>query len=158
MRREERVTVQGPVKKQPSDGMSHGRGGATLPMTSEGCRIADREPRGGGAAVDMPGRQDPPAHPPTEPLKPPKGLPNRHGQFQIFARNLGADRSKARETFPGQWNEATFAFHSMHVLSTMLQVHVGPGRCLRAIGDVSVGPGSNGGHQPVGTVPPRSVQ
>ena len=27
MRREERVTVQGPVKKQPPDGMSHGGGG-----------------------------------------------------------------------------------------------------------------------------------
>ena len=28
MRREERVTVQGPVKEQPPDGMSHGGGGS----------------------------------------------------------------------------------------------------------------------------------
>ena len=31
MRRDERVTVQGPVKKQQPDGMSHGEGGRDLP-------------------------------------------------------------------------------------------------------------------------------
>ena len=30
MRREEQVTVQGPVKKQQPDGMSHGGGGAEV--------------------------------------------------------------------------------------------------------------------------------
>ena len=32
MRREERVTVQGPVKEQQPDGMSHGGGTSLLPM------------------------------------------------------------------------------------------------------------------------------
>ena len=36
MRREERVTVQGPVKEQQPDGMSHGGGGAHAHGTAAG--------------------------------------------------------------------------------------------------------------------------
>ena len=42
MRREERVTVQGPVKEQQPDGMSHGRGGA-------GPDVCGRHGAGGAA-------------------------------------------------------------------------------------------------------------
>ena len=39
MRREERVTVQGPVKEQQPDGMSHRGGGETRPLTKGSPRL-----------------------------------------------------------------------------------------------------------------------
>ena len=55
MRREERVTVQGPVKEQQPDGMSHRGGLATLPITGRATDRdrtrhpeGDQQPSGGG--------------------------------------------------------------------------------------------------------------
>ena len=59
MRREERVTVQGPVKKQQPDGMSHRGGSALLWPTRTGSPCGVHSPavarevwRGGGGAVE----------------------------------------------------------------------------------------------------------
>ena len=48
MRREERVTVQGPVKKQPPDGMSHRAGGGGMGVSTlslRGCQGQGGSPR-----------------------------------------------------------------------------------------------------------------
>ena len=53
MRREERVTVQGPVKKQQPDGMSHrGGGGAMLQTIPLLLRVQFIDRGGGGVQVE----------------------------------------------------------------------------------------------------------
>ena len=48
MRREERVTVQGPIKEQQPDGMSHGGGGFPLDPLPPSPPSAQATPWGGG--------------------------------------------------------------------------------------------------------------
>ena len=63
MRREERVTVQGPVKEQQPDGMSHRGGGVRVRVTTDedfvllslraylSLRRTHKTPHGGGGGV-----------------------------------------------------------------------------------------------------------
>ena len=52
MRREARVTVQGPVKKQQPDGMSHRGGGGAYPSLVRTCRSL-QEPDTWGGAIEL---------------------------------------------------------------------------------------------------------
>ena len=69
MRREERVTVQGPVKKQQPDGMSHGGGGAAgyTPLPSKAQASPGGRVRRSGPA---PGHAAPSLAPPAPPSAP----------------------------------------------------------------------------------------
>ena len=103
MRREERVTVQGPVKEQQPDGMSHRGGGGGSGGERNVC-LAQNRPQLCGLVFPPhspagAGQANPP--PPPSPLPgPPPPMPPPRGAFSPLLLGGGESRTKARRRPP----------------------------------------------------------